>query len=411
MTKPDNHPITLSRRSLLGAGAGTLALSLIGCGGDGGGSAGVGSGGTGSFSSGPIRGFGSIVVGTIHYDEAGAEVFNDAGQPASADTLRLGMVVEVVGAPVTTTSRGRRRARAHEINVRSEIKGPVDEIDLVLGTFSVLGQTIVITPSTVFEEQLRGGLQALEPGQVVEVSGLMQRSGLYTATRVEPAYEPVTRYKLRGRISHLDTSARTLRIGDARISWAGISPSGGELADGRFVRVEIATQQEPDGTWRALAIRVSPPFYNRRPGGGEEVEIEGYVDSISGASDSFTMLGLTVDYSGARFEDGTASDLVTGARVEVEGRMSADGSFLIAREIEFEDDDDDDDEFEVEGRIDDVWPASQTFLVRGITVDYSGARFEDGSASDLMVGARVEVEGRLSPDGTILLASEIEFDD
>lgn len=412
MTKPGHHPIMLSRRSLLGAGAGTLILSLAGCGGDAG-VAGVGSGGTGSFSSGPIRGFGSIVVGTIHYDEAGADIVDDAGQASHADNLRLGMVVEVNGAAVTTTSTGQRRAAAHHIAVRSEIEGPVAAIDEVSGSFTVLDQIVVVTPSTVFEEELKGGLQALKVGQVVEVSGLMQDSGLYTATRVEPEHDAVTRYKLRGRVSDLDASARTLRLGGARISWAGVSPSGGELADGRFVRVELATDPDPDGTWHALVIQVSPPLASRRPSDGNEVEIEGYVGSVSGASSSFTMLGITVDYSGARFEDGTVSDLVPGARVEVEGQMSADGSVLVAREIEFEDDDDDedDDEFEVEGPITSVSPSELTFVVRGITVDYSRARFEDGQPSDLQVGVRVEVEGRLSTDGTTLIASEIEFDD
>ena len=63
----------LSRRSLLAGAAASVAASLLGCGG-GDGLAGVGTGGTGSFSSGPIRGFGSIVVNGVRYDEASAQV-------------------------------------------------------------------------------------------------------------------------------------------------------------------------------------------------------------------------------------------------------------------------------------------------------------------------------------------------
>ena len=68
----------LSRRSLLAGAAASVAASLLGCGG-GDGLAGVGTGGTGSFSSGPIRGFGSIVVNGVRYDEASAQVVGDAG--------------------------------------------------------------------------------------------------------------------------------------------------------------------------------------------------------------------------------------------------------------------------------------------------------------------------------------------
>ena len=72
MIASTSRPSSLSRRHLLAGGISTAVLSLLGCG--GGGVAGVGTGGTGSFASGPIRGFGSIVVGGVHYDEAGAQI-------------------------------------------------------------------------------------------------------------------------------------------------------------------------------------------------------------------------------------------------------------------------------------------------------------------------------------------------
>lgn len=407
MKKAVGNPSSPSRRSLLGAGVGTFALSLLGCGGDIG-IAGIGSGGTGSFSSGPIRGFGSILLGDIHYDETGADLFDDAGHVMDASRLRLGMVVEVSGAPVTTTSTGERRAAAHTIAMRSEIKGPVTTIDAGNGRFVVLGQEIRVAPSTVFGGDLVGGLQALEPEQVVEVFGLIQDSGRYTATRVAPGRDQPAHYKLRGIISELDPSAQTLRIAGARISWAGVLPSGGQLAEGGFVRAELATQPDADGAWRALDIRVTAALTATLPGNGDEVELEGHVARVAPAGSTFVLLGMTVAYGSARFENGSASGLAPGVRVEVEGRMSADGTVLVASEVDLTPYDD---EFDIEGMVTSVSPANLTFVVHGVTLDYSQARFADGTASDLVLGALVEVEARVAADGVTLMATEIQFDD
>jgi hypothetical protein len=50
--------------------------------------------------------------------------------------------------------------------------------------------------------------------------------------------------------------------------------------------------------------------------------------------------------------------------------------------------------------------------VRGVTVRLTGStQYDDGSASDLVVGRRVEVKAELLPGGTTLQATEISFDD
>lgn len=198
--KPSSaRPSPLSRRSLLAASAATALLMLPGCGGGGdGGSAGVGTGGTGSFTSGPIRGFGSIVVNGVRYDDAAAQVVGDGGAALARSDLRLGMVVDVSGSDVSTATDGRRSATATSIGVRSEIEGPVSAINAAAGTLTVLGQLVQITPTTVFDHDLRGGLAAVAVGMVVEVYGFLQPSGQYLATRIDDEDDPVTHYKLRG---------------------------------------------------------------------------------------------------------------------------------------------------------------------------------------------------------------------
>jgi len=53
---------------------------------------------------------------------------------------------------------------------------------------------------------------------------------------------------------------------------------------------------------------------------------------------------------------------------------------------------------------------SMTFVLRGVTVSYSGAVFSRGTQSDLANGSQVEVKGTLSVDGTTVQASSISFE-
>ena len=479
MIASTSRPSSLSRRHLLAGGISTAVLSLLGCGGGGGGGgvAGVGTGGTGSFASGPIRGFGSIVVGGVHYDDAGAQIVGDAGAALARGDLRLGMVVEVNGSDIHAGDDGKRRATAASIGLRSEIEGPISAIDPAQGSFVVLGQRVRVTPATVFDDDLRGGLASLRVGQVVEVYGLLQSDGHYTATRIDDE-DDARYYKLRGRVSALDAAARSLRIGDSLVSYADIAGAVAGLADGAYVRVELLTTPTASGAWRASRIQVfsagvTPPA----DAGGVKVEIEGYITAFSSPT-RFSVSGIAVDASGAawlpaglaagvrvevegvltggvlqaseveieddddqdafelegaiasldrvaqtlvvsgvmvafgqaRFKGGTVADLTPGARIEVEGHLAADGTTLVASEIEFEDSPDQRDSYEVEGRIASVSPAAGTFVVAGVTVDYTGARFVGGTVAQLAPGVKVEVEGRRLANGT-LQAREIEFDD
>jgi hypothetical protein len=73
-----------------------VATLVIACGG------GVGTGGTGAFASGPITGFGSIVVADIHFDESAARIDDDNGDNRQRSDLHLGTIVEVP-APISIT--------------------------------------------------------------------------------------------------------------------------------------------------------------------------------------------------------------------------------------------------------------------------------------------------------------------
>lgn len=394
----------LSRRSLLAGAAASVAASLLGCGG-GDGLAGVGTGGTGSFSSGPIRGFGSIVVNGVRYDEASAQVVGDAGAAFSRTDLRLGMVVDVNGSDVTTSGTGQRRATATSISVRSEIEGPISTIDPGRGSFTVLGQQVQVTAATVFDDDLRGGLASLAVGQIVEVYGYQQAAGQYLATRIDDEDDTPTHYKLRGVVSGLDTTARSFRIGATLVSYAEIAGAVPGLANGQYARVELQLTPAASGAWRARRIQVAGTAIGVPQAGSVKAEIEGYITAFT-SSARFSVHGVTVDASGvARLPTG----LALGRLVEVEGVLA--NGVLVADSVEIEDDGVDDGKFEIEGAIASVSPGTRSFVVHGVTVDYATARFKGGTVEQLAAGVKVEVEGLLASDGTTVVATEIEFDD
>ena len=105
--------------------------------------------------------------------------------------------------------------------------------------------------------------------------------------------------------------------------------------------------------------------------------------------------------------NGTAAQIANGVHLEVAGE--ARGGVVVARKVEFERDDEAD-KFELSGAIESIDAGTHTFVLRGVTVSYDDStRFDGGTVAMLAVGARVEVSGKLSANGTQVLASRIEF--
>jgi hypothetical protein len=372
-----------------------LLLLLASCGG------GVDSGGTGSYATGPITGYGSIIVGGVHYDEGAAEVQDETGATRSRDDLRLGMVTEIhASAPMGTASMP--SATASAVRFRSEIIGPVDAVDAATGSLTVLGQAVQIDPTTVFDARLVGGLAALSVGDVVEVFGQLDASaGRYAATRIEPRPLDTAKYKLRGLVTALNTVAKTLVIGGQTIDYGQVTTSA-PLTVGQLLRVELAAAS-PGGAWLATSVEIGTrPLPDR-----SNVEVEGRITAF-GSIDAFEVDGIPVTTSAATsFPDGR-SGVGIGARVEVHG--SSKNGTLAASKVEIKGNRTE--PFEFSGTIQLLDSAARTFVMRGFTVHWSDStRFESGTrASDLRNGRRAEVKGALSADGTRLEATFIHVE-
>lgn len=386
------------RLCLAGALLGGAAV-LSACGG-GDSVAGVGTGGTGAFSVGAIRGLGSIVVNGVRYDDSVATITDDSGASGSSEQLQLGVTVEVQGDDIVTPAVGLPTSTARSVTFRSEIKGPISAIDSVAGTLTVLGQSVQVGPSTVFDLNLPNGLSSLSVGGLVEVYGFVDANGVYQATRLE-GEASASVYKIRGPISDVNTAAKTFRIGLATINYSAINLNAA-LVNGQTVRVELAISPNGQGQWVATRLN-SATTLGSAASGKATVELEGLVTQINSAR-SFVVNGVTVDASAvSNFPAGVA----VGVPVEVKGRL--DNGVLVARKVEVEDDEDR--EFEIKGNIAALDTTAQTFQIRGMLIDYRNAIFDNdnGTASNLSADVRVEIKGQLNASGTVVQATKVEF--
>jgi len=354
-----------------------------------------------TYTQGVISGFGSVIVGGVRFDDSSAIVTDDDGKVRSRSELRLGMMIEVDAGPV---NRAAASALAQRIRWGSEIVGPVGSVDTVASTVQVLGQTVLVTTSTVFDDSLADGLEALRAGQVVEVHGILDpANGRVVATRIE-AEDAAAVYKLRGAIDNLDTTARTFTVNGEVISYAGLPaamvPPG--LTRGQIVRVLLQTEQV-GGVWVATGLRGGL----RLPEARREAHVEGVI-TVFTSTRSFEINGLLVDASQASFPDGT-DGIALGSRVEVEGTVN--NGTLVATKVEVEERRDmGRRQLELHGEMGNLDTANKTFALRGVTVWYGGkVQFRDGSELTLANGRRLEVKGVLGSDRTRLEARRIEF--
>ena len=295
-----------------------------------------------------------------------------------------------------------------ETGVTATFDGTVQMIDVGAGTVAVAGQTIIVNATTQFEDKSAAALTSftlasLHVGDRVTIKAATITTS-YLAVRIErldlaapPESAPTA--KTEGTIANFvsvasfDVGARRVNASSARI----VSGTVADLANGRRVKVEGVLSGAT-----LLASRVTLVIEATVPPAA--VSIEGTIANYVSRA-SFSVAGQRVDASGATFENGSAVDLANGRVVEVKGLAS--GATVIASKVSFKSAPAEA-TLELEGRITD-FVSGANFRVSGQSVDASGARFKNGSISDLASGRKVHVKGTLAR--AVLKATTVEFDD
>jgi hypothetical protein len=368
-----------------------LTGSIAGCGG------GVGTEGTGTFAgsvgSGPITGFGSILVSGVRYEHSAATIDDEDGNPVDRASLALGMVVQVDAQAIRTAAGGdAMNATATHVRTRRALLGPARAIDAAAGHLQVLAQQVLVTGDTVFSAKLAGGLSTLSEGQLLQVHGMYDASRTaWVATHIALAAAGST-FRVTGPVASVDPG-QGFTLGSQRYVAAS-----SDLVAGAVVQLQVQPEPDAEGRWVVSALRTLDVAADER----QHVSLEAMVASVLSSS-RFIVDGTTVD---------TRTALVTGsvqpgALVQVHGSLQ--GGVLLASRVEASPSGQVRG-FELRGKLSQPDTASQRFVLHGLTVSYAGAGFNGGSAATLVgYTGTLEVQGRLSADRQVLEAISISF--
>jgi hypothetical protein len=371
---------------------------LVACGG-GGGSTATPQSATSVYAAGPITGFGSVIVNGLRFDDSTATISDDDGATMVESQLHLGMQAEVEG---QGDDNNASHGFAHAIHIHSALVGPVTAVDVAAGTLTVLGQTVTVDAQTAFDSAITGGLASVATGAVVQVHGPFDTvSQSYLATRIE-LDAAAAHYKIRGTITALDATAKTLQIGATAVDFSTTPAVPTDLAVGTLVVIRLSTTPV-NGVWTATAVADGQRLVHDH----DQAHLRGVISAFTSVT-QFSVDGNPVDASNANFPNGQAG-IVLGASVEVEGQLV--GGVVIARVVTTEDEQEHDgSRVELHGTVSALDSTAQTFVVRGVTVSYAGnVDFQDGTAATLANGLFVEVRGGFSSDGTVVDATRIDL--
>ena len=368
---------------------------------------------TGMIVSGPITGFGSVIVNGTEFQTDSASVSMDDEAGALSD-LRVGMVVSVTG--VMEIDSG--IAYAEQIRFNDDAEGPISSIDHGNGSFVVLGKTVLVDELTEMEN---GSFESLGEGNMVQVSGLWRNEERVQAThirRIANEWQNGMTMEVKGEIADLDIGQHRFRIGT---QWFDYSQAALELGDvdiANGLYVEASCDHAPgDGDMILDRVQLRDRDRDRdrdhQCDSDCDTEIEGYITSFVSATE-FEVDGQPVTTTDeAVYVNGTADTLAVDVKVKVDGAID-DNGVLVATRIVFRLPS----LIEIDADVEALDADNGTITLLGIVVtttsdtmyhDHSAAGALDFGFDDLVVGVRVEV--RAYKDGDSIFATRVQRDD
>ena len=262
---------------------------------------------------------GVTVLGTtvnVNLDATMGPVTSFAGYASLAD-IQVGDRIEVHGL-LNTDSRGTVHLQATLIVKKlpatgTRLTGYVTQYNAAAGTF-FLGSNVVSLGSATISP----AGTALSNGQLVTVWSNADAAGnAVTADTVRVKWPTSTSQNVTvsGVISaYAGAASFRLRNMNVDASSAVIAPNGAVLTDGKYVVVGGSFDVK---TNKLTATSVTV-FTSAAP---TTVELHGTVANFASTA-SFTVRGVVVDASAARFTGGTAAQLANGVFVEVHGAVA-----------------------------------------------------------------------------------------
>ena len=409
-----------------------FSLCLASCSGGGSTVAGGGGGivGTGKqvVVSGEVTDFGSVIVNGIEFSRSTApgvsatpvELAFDNVFSAVETVLRPGMMVTLSGTYDSVTNKG----SYSRIIFSPELRGTLNSgsVNTGTGSFTVLGRTVQVGASTIFDgvsdinELQARQAQALE----LEVSGYLDAGGTIQASRVSLKSSGFAggKVQLKGRINTV--TADSFLLGTNSVSTSGATFVGMTAADLTIAGLVVEVRGTLSGSTVGSA-RIERKNATSGVPNGDSISIKG-VAAGAPAAGSFVLSGpdgpLLVTISGTSFLRGSASTdseiVVPGARLEVEGTVQADGS-VAALKISVETEK----TVRLEGDLTSVNAVNGSLILNGVAVTtFAGTSYRDSrnppvsplSFSGLAVGDHLQVYGFQDGTGRVIASQVERFD-
>ncbi len=359
-----------------------------------------GTGGTGITASGPISGFGSVVVNGIRFDDGAAQVRSD-GDVTGSGALRLGMTAKVLGfqssAVAGSSPTTRPAGTATSIELWSVAQGGIKGVQLP-NTVTVAGLTLVVDTGTVFEGA--ESLASLKSDEVIKVWGQPSRADFtqWSVSRLEVLKAPQ---------NTITTGKVSLRAGKWILNGMTLANAPDGLTEGQLIRVRGALSGITEITLTAIQTTLLAEAGSTTPSTGY-TELQGIVSSILSTSTVAPNRVMRLNLGASVVEMSNANvlpsgiSITEGMRLQVQGEWS--NGVLVARQVKIISEQQQR-EVEVEGAVESVIGVSN-FTVRGQRFDASAIATEP-QATLLIVGARVKISGLKK--GTFVIATRLEI--
>ncbi len=378
---------------LLGAVALVGLLGGCGSGGEGAPAGAAGASASGSAAaSGTVTGFGSVFVNGKRFDTDGSSFIVD-GQSGSQSDLKLGMTVAVSG-----SFSGDQRT-AGMVRQKDAVEGLVQSVAADGLSLVVMGQTVLVDNTTLIDNNIPGRsvLNLVAGIDFVEVNGHIRPNGVIQATLIEKKPAGTVMPEVRGFVTTHNDGTKTFQIGVLTVNYATAittdmpSPSGNSW-NGLLVEAKGTVFNSATTTLTATKVEPEDVGVGNNV---DEFEVEGFVTRVAGPGEFSVGNQRVHTTSGTEFRGGTIDEIVVGAKLSAEGRLT--NGLLTAKHVKFHE------SARLEGDIAEITPGAGTFTITGlpgVTVSVNSqteiSADSGTTVNDLSPGHHVRVRGRVS---------------
>lgn len=284
------------------------------------------------------------------------------------------------------------------IEFGSQIQGPVTSLD----PLTVFNYEIGVNSATVLTNVPGDNVANIELDSHVVLAGFSDVEGNFQVTGLEYQDEALEEWVVTGPVTAL--SSEGFSIGPQAIVFNGVTPEECEngIDVGSYVQVEAdptAGFQQGDTITSTTEIECQSDDLGGDPGAIVPAYVEGFVTMLSANSGFSVGEQSIVTTPETEFENGDATDLQLGVRVQVEGLLNTDTGILDAQEVEFSQV-----RVEAEGPLTDADIDGETVTLLGVTMHITPqTEDEDGILNGLSEAKQVRVDGYIDAEGAVIV--------